>query len=94
LIDNWLYGAGIVHAYEKKLPIEEEVYSDFYLPAGKLYIEFWGLENDSKYVDRKKTKIEIYKKYNFALLEIQNENLENIDDELPQKLLKFGIKTY
>jgi hypothetical protein len=94
LIDNWLYSAGIVHAYEKKLPIEEEVYSDFYIPAGKLYIEFWGLENDPKYIDRKNTKIEIYRKYNFSLLEIRNENLENIDDELPQKLLKFGIKTY
>ena len=94
LIDNWLYSAGIVHAYEKKLPIEEDVYSDFYLPGGKLYVEFWGLENDSRYIDRKKNKIEIYRKYNFALLEIRNENLENMDDELPQKLLKFGIKTY
>ena len=42
LIDNWLYMAEIVHAYERKLPIEEEVYSDFYIPTGKVYIEFWG----------------------------------------------------
>lgn len=27
LIDNWLYMAEIVHAYERKLPIEEDVYS-------------------------------------------------------------------
>lgn len=26
LIDNWLYMAEIVHAYERKLPIEEDVY--------------------------------------------------------------------
>ena len=94
LIDNWLYSNGIVHAYEKKLPIEEEVYSDFYIPTGNLYIEFWGLENDPKYIDRKKTKTEIYKKYGFSLLELRNENFENMDDELPQKLLKFGIKIY
>ena len=37
LIDNWLYMEGIVHAYERKLPIEEDVYCDFYLPAGKIY---------------------------------------------------------
>ena len=42
IIDNWLYMAGIVHAYERKLPIEEDVYSDFYIPAGKVYIEYWG----------------------------------------------------
>jgi hypothetical protein len=40
LIDNWLYMAEIVHAYERKLPIEEEVYCDFYIPTGKVYIEF------------------------------------------------------
>ena len=47
LIDNWLYMAELVHAYERKLPIEEEVYCDFYLPVGKLYIEFWGMEEDA-----------------------------------------------
>jgi len=94
LIDNWLYSAEIVHAYEKKLPVEEDIYSDFYLPTGKLYVEFWGLENDPKYIERKNAKIEIYRKYNFALLELRNENLENMDDEIPQKLLKFGIKTF
>ncbi|RTZ68675.1 MAG: glycerol kinase, partial [Tenericutes bacterium] len=50
LIDNWLYMFEIVHAYERKLPIEEEVYSDFYIPTGKVYIEYWGYENDSKYL--------------------------------------------
>lgn len=41
LIDNWLYMAEIVHAYERKLPIEENVYSDFYIPTGKIYVEYW-----------------------------------------------------
>jgi hypothetical protein len=41
LIDNWLYMQGIVHAYERRLPIEEECYCDFYLPKG-VYIEFWA----------------------------------------------------
>ena len=43
LIDNWLYMAEIVHAYERKLPIEEDVYCDFYIPKGKVYIEYWGM---------------------------------------------------
>ena len=68
LIDNWLYMAEIVHAYERKLPIEE-VYSDFYIPTGKVYIEFWGYDNDEKYLARKQQKQAIYQKYNFNLIE-------------------------
>jgi len=94
LIDNWLYMAEIVHAYERKLPIEEEVYCDFYIPKGKIYIEFWGLENDPKYAKRKETKRNIYKKYNFKLIELTDEEVFNLDDILPRMLLKFGVETY
>ena len=94
LIDNWLYMAEIVHAYERKLPIEEEVYCDFYIPTGKIYIEFWGLENDSKYAKRKDIKKSIYKKYNFKLIELADEDVFNLDDVLPKMLLKFGVQTY
>ncbi len=48
IIDNILYQYGLVHAYERKLPIDENVVSDFYIPAGKVYIEYWGLENDRR----------------------------------------------
>ena len=94
LIDNWLYMAEIVHAYERKLPIEEDVYSDFYIPTGKVYIEYWGYEEDKKYLDRKQTKIEIYKKYGFNLIEIGDKEVQNLDDHLPRLLLKFGITSY
>ncbi len=94
LIDNWLYMAEIVHAYERKLPIEEEVYCDFYIPTEKIYIEFWGLENDPKYVARKEKKKEIYKKYGFKLIELTDEEVFNLDDILPKMLLKFGVQTY
>lgn len=57
LIDNWLYMQGIVHAYERRLPIEEECYCDFYLPGGKgVYIEFWGRESDPTYQERQAAK--------------------------------------
>ena len=92
LIDNWLYMGEIVHAYERKLPITEEAYCDFYLPSGKVYIEFWGLENEEKYSNRKQIKINLYKKYNFSLIEIQNTDVERLDDILPSKLLSYGIK--
>jgi hypothetical protein len=94
LIDNWLYMAEIVHAYERKLPIEEEVYCDFYIPTGKIYIEFWGLENDPKYAKRKEVKKAIYKKYDFKLIELTDEEVFNLDDVLPKLLLKHGVQTY
>lgn len=94
IIDNWLYMAEIVHAYERKLPIEEDVYSDFYIPTGKIYIEFWGYENNEKYLERKKAKQEIYKKYGFHLIELTDEEVLNIDDILPRLLLKHGVQAY
>lgn len=94
LIDNWLYMAEIVHAYERKLPIEEDVYCDFYIPTGKVYIEYWGYENDQKYLARKQQKIALYKKYGFNLIELEDKEVQNLDDVLPKLLLKFGVQAY
>jgi len=92
LIDNWLYFSGIAHAYERLLPVEEELYCDFYVPTGKkVYIEYWGLESSSKYLERKNKKQEIYKKYDLNLIELNDEHILNLDDYLPKMLLKFDI---
>ncbi|WP_263833727.1 hypothetical protein [Sulfurospirillum oryzae] len=91
IIDDWLYSENIVHAYEKMLPIQENVYSDFYLPQGKVYIEFWGLENDQKYNARKEQKKEIYKKHNVNLIELTDKEIAKLDDVLPRMLIKYGI---
>ncbi len=94
LIDNWLYMAEIVHAYERKLPIEEDVYCDFYIPTGRVYIEYWGYDNDAKYIERKKKKIDLYNKYGFNLIELQDKDVQNLDDILPRLLLKYGVQAY
>lgn len=91
LIDNWLYMSGIVHAYERRLPIEEEVYCDFYIPDGKVYIEYWGMEKDPKYAERKNKKIEIYQKNHLDLIEITDSLLKNLDDYLPKALLRYSV---
>lgn len=93
LIDNWLYPARIVHAYERKLPVEEVLYSDFYIPAGNVYIEYWGVESDLRYSMRKTKKLEIYNKYGCNLIELTDKEILNLDDNLPRRLLEFGIKT-
>jgi len=96
LIDNWLYQYGLVHAYERKLPIDEDVYCDFYIPSGNgrpqaVYIEFWGLENDQKYTERKNKKVEIYKREGLSLIELTDADLQNIDDILAKKLRQFKV---
>ncbi|MBI2980350.1 MAG: glycerol kinase [Chloroflexi bacterium] len=94
IIDNWLYDSKITHAYERKLPIEEEQYCDFFINNGNgkgVYIEYWGYESDSKYLSRKERKIETYKKYGLQLIELSDKEVSSLDDVLPKKLLKFGI---
>lgn len=91
VIANWLFVEGIAYAYEKRVPIKEDIYCDFYIPKGKVYIEFLGLEDDETYLKRKEKKIELYKKYNLNLIEIDNNTINNIDDYLPKELLKFGV---
>jgi|GEM_PF-903024 hypothetical protein len=91
LIDNWLYMSGIVHAYERQLPIEEDAYCDFYIPEGKIYIEYWGLEDDPAYQERRAKKVQLYQRYNFNLLELNDEHVRNLDDVMPKLLLKFGV---
>jgi hypothetical protein len=94
LIDNWLYMQGLVHAYERRLPIEEECYCDFYLPGGKgVYIEFWGMESDPKYRDRMAVKQAIYAKHGLRLIELGDAEIERLDDVLPRMLLRFGIES-
>lgn len=94
IIDNALYDYKLAHAYERKLPIEEDLYSDFFIPSENVYIEFWGMEDDPKYAERKRVKIEIYKKYDFKLIELNDNDISNLDDHLPKKLLKYNIKVY
>jgi hypothetical protein len=92
LIDNWLYTQGIAHAYERRLPIEEDVYCDFYLPAKRVYVEYWGMEKDAKYAERKARKIAVYAKHELQLVELTDDDIANVDEALPRKLLKFGIE--
>lgn len=91
-IDNWLFHNRICHGYERKLPFSENVYCDFFIPfedkKGFVYIEYWGRE-DERYQDRKKSKVAIYNKHELSLIQLNAEDLENLDDVMPNKLRTF-----
>ncbi len=91
LIDNWLYMEGIVHAYERRVPLEEELYCDFYLPSAKVYVEYWGIEHDERYLARKHTKLDVYHRHQLRLIELTDNDIRNLDDALPKLLLRFNV---
>jgi hypothetical protein len=97
IIDDSLYLWGIPHAYEKKLSnTDHNVYSDFHIPAGKgrpkaVYIEYWGMENDEKYNQRKNKKIEIYNELGLNLIQLNDADIKNIEDALQKYLRQHEI---
>jgi len=98
LIDNLLYIYRLVHAYERKLPFEEDFYCDFYIPPGMdrpeaVYIEFWGLQSEDYLIKRKK-KLEFYRREKLNLIELDEDDIKILDEVLPKKLLQFNIKVY
>nr|WP_216613123.1 glycerol kinase [Vibrio owensii] len=94
LIDNWLYLAGVVHAYERQLPIDQDVTSDFYLPGGKVYLQFWGSDT-GEMLEAEREKIRaVYGQHNFNLIEVEPSELDKLDEVLPKRLRQFGIQAY
>ncbi|KOO13895.1 glycerol kinase [Vibrio xuii] len=94
IIDNWLYMNGIVHAYDRQLPIEQDVLSDFYLPSGKVYLQYWGSDTGEVSETERQAIRQVYEQHNFALIEILPEEVSQLDDVLPARLKAFGIKAY
>ena len=95
-IDNFLFRNGIIHAYEKRLPGDKCFYCDFYIPpinkiTQPIYIEYWGIENDETYLERKNTKLEIYKREQLQLIEVTKNNLKNLKAYLTEKLRLFHV---
>ena len=91
IIDNWLFSHNIVHGYEKKIP-GEFMTCDFFVRDknnNEVYLEFWGLENNKVYLDRKREKQNIYKNLKLNLIDISNENIQNLDDYLSDRLRSF-----
>lgn len=91
VIDNWLYTHQIVHAYERKVPVDEDLVCDFWIPGGRVYIEYWGMDQDEVYAARRREKQAIYSKYDLALIELGDSELKSLDDHLPRLLRKFGV---
>ena len=94
LIDNWLYMNGVAHAYERQLPISDNVISDFYLPAANAYLQFWGDDEGATDAKKRAEITAIYEKHGLALIHVEHNEVDNLDSVLPPLLRPLGIHAY
>lgn len=97
LIDNYLFGTRIAHAYEQEIYLQDgsKMIPDFMAitPKGNVYIEFWGMEGKSEYDKRREKKKQLYKDNGLELIEIFPQHLDNLDAYLNAVFARYGVKT-
>ena len=96
IIDNWLFDHSIPHAYEKKLPIDNDenhdLHPDFCLPGygddkDEIYIEYWGYnEKNIEYTKSKNYKMKIYKDLKVTVICLEEKDIMDISTSLSRKL--------
>lgn len=89
IIDNLLYQYKLIHAYGIRVPIADKIiFTDFYLPEGDVYIEYWG---GMSTMEQEKLKKDWYEKNKKKLISIYPKDIElGISDKLKMELLNFG----
>ncbi|HEB26486.1 MAG TPA: hypothetical protein ENI05_01740 [Porticoccus sp.] len=92
-ICHWLYMAGLAHACQRRLPVDEDLFADFYLPGQQLYIECWDDHDSSGLAQRMKRK-DIYQQLGFAVIDIEKEDLNQLDEVLTRQFRKQGVRVY
>ncbi len=93
-ICHWLYMAGIAHACQRNLPVDEEISADFYLPAHQLYIEYWGDDGSRGKLAQRMKRKELYQSLQLAVIDLDREDLLQLDEVLTRQLRKRGIRIY
>lgn len=90
ILDDFLYDNGFSHAYEKDYLTKDDnqdfLTPDFYLPEIDIYIEYEGMERDSKKKEYTLLKNEIYKKEGITVLYFYPIDLHKLNITFWQKL--------
>ncbi|MBO4623279.1 MAG: hypothetical protein J5691_05255 [Bacilli bacterium] len=101
MIDDYLFEKRIPHIYEKKIineELNEEYYPDFFLIINNgneeinVILEYFGLEDDEKYVATEKKKLDFYHSNKFNIIEVREKNTGNLEDYLDMQILKIKRK--
>ena len=91
-ICHWLYMAGVLHATQRQLPVEEPLKADFYLPLNRVYIDYWSANASPAELKASMRKAETYKTLGLASIEVHAEDASQLDDFMPRQLHKFGVQ--
>jgi hypothetical protein len=83
---DWLYEAQLAHAHLRRLPVEEELVADFYVPAAGLYIECWEAEIATPELTRRLRTREVCRELGLAYLEVAAADMGRIDTVLASRL--------
>ena len=83
-IDNWFYDNRIEHEVERRVPVGREMYCDWFLPRGEIYVEYWGLIHEDGYRERRREKEREYRQAGLRLISIEQEDMRNLDEILRQ----------
>jgi hypothetical protein len=89
---DWLYSAQLAHAHGRRLPVEESLSADFYVPAAGLYIECWERDVPTRILSRRLRTREVCRELGLSYLEIAADDIERIEDLLSARLAKLGIR--
>ncbi len=89
---DWLYLAQLVHAHRRRLPCEEILLADFYLPAGRVYVDCWAADVPAAELSARLRRREIYRDMGLNAIEINAEDGDRLDEVLGRGLLDLGIR--
>jgi hypothetical protein len=95
-IANWLYL--LMQTYRFSQPVyhtnESYVTPDFYLPAHRIFIDYWSESLSPEQLSEQLDKREYYQKHKHSFIEVELENLAHLDNFLTKQLLQFGVSVY
>ncbi len=91
---QWLYLSGLAHACQRRLPCDEDLYADFYLPLQQLYIECWSEQETSKQLSQRMRRKEVYQTLSLQSIDIEAADYEHLDEVLVRHFRKLGIRIY
>lgn len=101
-IDDILFNACILHAYGSSIEgiLEKRKKCDWYIPITNdngIYIEYWGMKT-KKYLEDRKEKEELYKKYNIPYIGIEaddpKQDTQTFKSNLIREITKLANEYY
>jgi hypothetical protein len=75
---DWLYEAQLAHAHHRRLPVEEDLSVDFYVPVPRLYIECWENEVPTAELSRRLRTREVCRDLGLTYVEVAAADIDRV----------------